>query len=745
MKEYKECVCCGHDMEYIGDRPDGAKLYQCSACGFATRDGSIYDDSYYSEDYYDYSDGSIIENHKARYQMVQYIVEDLTSKEVLDIGCGLGYFLDNMAASCKDVYGVELSEYASQYCKGKGLKVYNTSLEDFRTEQKFDLITAWEVIEHVDDLRVFLKDVKCLLKPNGIFMLSTPNAGSYRAKKNGLQWQGFNRSLEHLYYFTAVALKELLTEIFPESRISFLEFDWRSEDSLVAIVECGVHKAALREGMPERVLYVGRNNGLSVAGGDMVQLFRTRSAVNDIGITVDVSLCALPGLQDDIGYDVIHQFGLTNAESVDQLCRLHPYIGKMALSSIYWNLEETKLYTQMLEEVFKEGLRNGNIDYLLDLFADSKIKLENWKSYDTFYKQLQEERGNLLKEVPHILPNSFGEMEELRQNFKLYRTHYTVVPNSVDVNMFSEAKPELFIDKYGLKDFVLCAARLEPRKNILMLIIAANRLGLPLVLTGSKHVPGYVDLCERYAGSNVHFIEYIPHSLLASAYAAARVHALISWCESPGLSSIEAALTGCNIVVSDRGPMYEYFGEAAYYCDHGDIDSITEALERAWNDNDISKKEALKRRIMENYTWDKTAEKTVEAYEKILARSKKNVASHEEYVIKIEDKHVKVAADMDEIKRIAIFGAALTGEECLKAAIESGIEVEFFIDNSPARQGTLFNGLPVYSVEEAMLKGLSERIDAIILASAGYQKQMEEQLRSVGWKSVIVPANKFLN
>jgi glycosyltransferase involved in cell wall biosynthesis len=127
----------------------------------------------------------------------------------------------------------------------------------------------------------------------------------------------------------------------------------------------------------------------------------------------------------------------------------------------------------------------------------------------------------------------------------------------------------------------------------------------------------YCRLCAKAAKKGqTMFLGRIPHEspMLASAYAAAKVHAQVSWFETPGLSSLEAALAGCNIVVSDRGCTRDYFKNYAWYCDPADIDSICHAISEAYYS---PKRHDLKLHML-NYTWDKVAKKTWDAYHRIL-------------------------------------------------------------------------------------------------------------------------------
>ena len=125
------------------------------------------------------------------------------------------------------------------------------------------------------------------------------------------------------------------------------------------------------------------------------------------------------------------------------------------------------------------------------------------------------------------------------------------MPNGVLPSVGS-ASPEFFFRRCGTFPFVLSVGRIEPRKNTLGLIQAAGRLELPLVIVGEAP-PGferYEVECRRAADDRAIWLGRLEHDdpLLASAYAAARVFALPSWFETPGLAALEAALAGCSVV-----------------------------------------------------------------------------------------------------------------------------------------------------------------------------------------------------
>ena len=96
------------------------------------------------------------------------------------------------------------------------------------------------------------------------------------------------------------------------------------------------------------------------------------------------------------------------------------------------------------------------------------------------------------------------------------------------------------------------------------------------------------------------------------------MHLLPSLFESPGLSSLEAALLDCSIVVGNLAFESEYFQDGAYYCDPCDAFSIRRAVQTAWDEHDVTahRRKVLADRIRKDYTWHHAAEATLRAYKR---------------------------------------------------------------------------------------------------------------------------------
>jgi glycosyltransferase involved in cell wall biosynthesis len=228
-------------------------------------------------------------------------------------------------------------------------------------------------------------------------------------------------------------------------------------------------------------------------------------------------------------------------------------------------------------------------------------------------------RRELLNLANAILPNSHAEARQLVRYFGAGAGAIHVVPNGV-ARRFADARPELFRSAYGGADFVLYAGRVEPRKNVLGLIRAVRSLGLPLVVFGTAPAGAevYAEACRRAGGRAVEWLGGVDHDdpRLASAYAAARVFALASWFETPGLAALEAALAGAAVVITPFGCTREYFGERVKYARPDRPRALRRAIERAWS---AGPDPHLALELAAKYLWSNVARRTAEVYDEIAA------------------------------------------------------------------------------------------------------------------------------
>ena len=177
-------------------------------------------------------------------------------------------------------------------------------------------------------------------------------------------------------------------------------------------------------------------------------------------------------------------------------------------------------------------------------------------------------RRDLLSLADAILPNSHAEAHQLVELFSADPDRIRVVHNGVEPR-FERATPDLFHDVYGEREFVLFVGRIEPRKNVMGLIRATRTAGLRLVVIGDAPPgqEGYLNACRDLGGGRVQWLPSVDHDdpRLASAYAAARVVALPSWFETPGLVAAWKQHFGGprRWSCTPYGCTYEYFGDPA--------------------------------------------------------------------------------------------------------------------------------------------------------------------------------------
>lgn len=200
-----KCKNCG--LVFVGEQPEPQELY------------ALYGETYFHNDesgvvgYNDYiaDEANIRKTVNKRFE----IIEEYTDKgRLLDVGCAMGFFIDEAHKRGWEVAGLDVSQFAAEYVKERfGHDAYNGSLLDFDfPEDSFDLVTMYDVIEHVPDPKAYVQAVAKIIKQGGIFELATPDIGSIPARLTGKSWIGYKLSEEHVYYFSVKTLTRLLDE-----------------------------------------------------------------------------------------------------------------------------------------------------------------------------------------------------------------------------------------------------------------------------------------------------------------------------------------------------------------------------------------------------------------------------------------------------------------------------------------------------------------------------------------------------
>jgi glycosyltransferase involved in cell wall biosynthesis len=359
-----------------------------------------------------------------------------------------------------------------------------------------------------------------------------------------------------------------------------------------------------------RILFISRATLFTDRGGDTIQILNTARYLEELGVKVTIRLC-----NEKIDYssaDLIHFFNIIRpADILKHISKSgKPYV----VSTVYvdYSEYERKVRKGVAGVLFKI-LPSDLIEYLKVI---ARVFTSREKIISPSYLFIGQK--NAIKKIIHgasmLLPNSNSEYSRIKEKYRIEK-EYRVIPNAIDAALFARDTEPTSRNN----NLVICVGRIEGRKNQLNLVKALNgsRFQLLIIGSASPNQKKYSQECKKIAGSNVSFIDAIAQEKLIGYYKIAKVHVLPSWFETTGLSTLEAAAMGCNVVITEKGDTREYFENLAYYCDPDSTVSIFNAVKRA-AENDVDKR--LQQKIFSAYTWRTTAKLTLRAYNDILGK-----------------------------------------------------------------------------------------------------------------------------
>jgi 2-polyprenyl-3-methyl-5-hydroxy-6-metoxy-1,4-benzoquinol methylase len=197
-------------------------IFKCQACGFVFTQGvppaKEIGKYYQSQDYVSHSDtrkGLMNKLYhlgrslmlKKKYGMVK---KEAKGKRLLDMGTGTGYFPAFMKSKGYQAAGVEVDPEARAFASMQfGIPVY--SPEEFlnhKIEGKFDVITLWHVLEHLENFDLYIEKMLEYLQPGGSLVIALPNCSAYDARHYKEYWAGYDVP-RHLWHFTPSTFKIL--------------------------------------------------------------------------------------------------------------------------------------------------------------------------------------------------------------------------------------------------------------------------------------------------------------------------------------------------------------------------------------------------------------------------------------------------------------------------------------------------------------------------------------------------------
>ena len=319
-----------------------------------------------------------------------------------------------------------------------------------------------------------------------------------------------------------------------------------------------------------KVLFVTYPMAFHTPGGGEIQLLAYKKALEDKGVQVDLFNPWEPNFLD---YDVVHYFSCVG--------------GSVHICNFIKNLRIPLIVTSSL-----------------------------WVTEETKHLYPIDEIRHQLSLADAIVANSDMEGDELARVFGLQREVFHTVYNGVEEAFFKNIDQCYFRNEFNIYDkFVLNVGNVEPRKNQLNLVQAMkNHPDTKLVLIGHIRDAEYFEKIKSAATEGqLVYLGPLKHDsiLLRSAYNGASVFCLPSTLETPGLAALEAMASGCKCIVTSEGSTKEYFGDHALYCQHDDIESISECISKIPKDKIGSDKS-----VSVVKSWSVATTTLIEIYEK---------------------------------------------------------------------------------------------------------------------------------
>jgi len=234
----RDCPVCAAPGAAPLFAKDGYSIVECRGCGavFVGEDpaaidfGALYGRSYYTGGsdavFADYVGQEAARRAQARRKLatLRWLAPRVPRRgRLLDVGCAAGFFLAE-ARAFYEVQGVELSDWSSAYARDRlGLPVFTGTLQAAALPaDHYDVVTLWDVIEHVPDPVPLLAQAARVLRSGGRLVLTTGDWGSAYAQGKGADWHLMTPPW-HLSFFSRATLATAA------ARAGLRVVGWRSE------------------------------------------------------------------------------------------------------------------------------------------------------------------------------------------------------------------------------------------------------------------------------------------------------------------------------------------------------------------------------------------------------------------------------------------------------------------------------------------------------------------------------------
>ena len=208
---HRKCLICQSKSLTTLEDYKTAHLCKCSNCSFVFSK-KIPTEKELVSHYNEYSRNDYLSpiTIKRYHELLDNFDSFRKTNKILDVGCGIGYFLEVAKKRGWEAFGTEFTNEAVNICSSKGINVKQGILDPSNYNFEFDIITSFEVIEHINNPTVEINKFHSLLRKGGLVYITTPNFNSLLRYKLKSAYNVICYP-EHLSYYTPKTLTKLFT------------------------------------------------------------------------------------------------------------------------------------------------------------------------------------------------------------------------------------------------------------------------------------------------------------------------------------------------------------------------------------------------------------------------------------------------------------------------------------------------------------------------------------------------------
>lgn len=214
--EERRCPVCDGGEHRVLFRKSGGMYVKCCGCGMVFTNPVFTKAALHT--YYaslDVDHAGNLEREQVFFRRIYggglaRIAPHAQGTRLLDIGCSSGFFLDMARDAGFATFGLELNSTDVTLARARGHTVQECGIEDTSTDVHYDVITMWDVFEHIPDPQPFLDCVMARLAPGGILFLQVPNSGALASQVLHERCNMFD-GLEHVCLYDPATIRHLVT------------------------------------------------------------------------------------------------------------------------------------------------------------------------------------------------------------------------------------------------------------------------------------------------------------------------------------------------------------------------------------------------------------------------------------------------------------------------------------------------------------------------------------------------------